>query len=274
MNRIAIVAIVWFVVSAGGCVPGNAFAQSPSDDQSELAIEAGRTQLKRVARFPWYDENTDQPRPVEVRVEPPPPEVKNWVAPTSNRTRGPRKRWNTTLVDILSRCLQVIVWLFLAVIFLVGIYFGVRAASDSDLRMSDSERIDSDRRTDADRIENLPIDIKRTDGDFLSEAERAYNEHNYQKAIIYLFSYQLVQLDKHHWVRLAKGKTNRQYLKELRRQRKRPSRSDLHALCENTVIAFEDAFFGHHEIDRQRFESCWNRLDQFHQWLDDPGAQR
>jgi hypothetical protein len=29
------------------------------------------------------------------------------------------------------------------------------------------------------------------------------------------------------------------------------------------MVAFEDVFFGNHPLDRNRFESCWTRLDEF-----------
>ena len=73
-----------------------------------------------------------------------------------------------------------------------------------------------------------------------------------------MFNYQLVQLDKHQWIRLTRGKTNRQYLGETRVQ---PS---LFGLMENTMLAFEDVFFGNYELSQERFEACWNRLDDFH----------
>ncbi len=34
-----------------------------------------------------------------------------------------------------------------------------------------------------------------------------------------------------------------------------------------TVLVFEDAFFGDYELDRARFEACWNRLNEFDQLL-------
>ena len=80
--------------------------------------------------------------------------------------------------------------------------------------------------------------------------------------MIYLFSYELVQLDRQHLIRLAKGKTNRQYLRELRQ------RPPLQAILEPTMIAFEDAFFGRKTLSRERFENCWQRVEEFSRQLD------
>jgi hypothetical protein len=120
--------------------------------------------------------------------------------------------------------------------------------------------------TDAQRIENLPFKVRSPTGDFLSEARRFYNEGNYGEAIIYLFSYQLIQLDKNQWIRLSKGKTNRQYLREVR------GKQDLRGLVHTTMVAFEDFFFGQHPIDKSRFDACWEKLDQFHELVKPEGG--
>jgi hypothetical protein len=115
---------------------------------------------------------------------------------------------------------------------------------------------------DVDRIESLPFKIRGAPSDFLGQARRLFEAGNYSEAIIYLFSYQLVQLDKNHLIRLAKGKTNRQYLREIRQ------RANLRTILEATMIAFEDAFFGRKALSKDRFESCWQRLDEFHHELE------
>jgi hypothetical protein len=115
---------------------------------------------------------------------------------------------------------------------------------------------------DVDRVEALPFQLRGAKGDFLAEARRLYEAGHYSDAIVYLFSYELVQLDKHHLIRLAKGKTNRQYLREVRQ------RPTVRAILELTMIAFEDAFFGRKVLSRERFEECWQRLDEFQQELE------
>ena len=114
-------------------------------------------------------------------------------------------------------------------------------------------------RTEADRIENLPFQVQRPRTDLLGEARRHYQQGNYQDAIVYLFSYQLVKLDEQHFIRLARGKTNRQYLSEIRRSRR------LKSMLTQSMLACEDVFFGHYTLGRERFEACWNQLEDFHQ---------
>ena len=110
---------------------------------------------------------------------------------------------------------------------------------------------------EVDRVEHLPFQLRKPTGDFLSEARRLYEAGDYSQAILYLYSHFLVELDKQHVIRLAKGKTNRQYLRETR------PRPVLHQILEITMVSFEDVFFGHHKISRQQFEASWSRLADF-----------
>ena len=95
-----------------------------------------------------------------------------------------------------------------------------------------------DQADDAARIEALPFRLRSGALDLLGEARRLYAAGNYGEAVIYLFSHELVELDRARMVRLAKGKTNRQYLREL------ALRPELSQLFEQTMVAFEDVFFG------------------------------
>ena len=119
-----------------------------------------------------------------------------------------------------------------------------------------------DKKAEIDRVEQLPFVVRRPGGDLLSEARALYEQGRYGEAMVYLYSYELVQLDRHQHIHLAKGKTNRQYLREIR------SAPTLRSVLHRSMIAFEDFFFGRHDLDRLRFEECWQRLDEFHGALD------
>jgi hypothetical protein len=110
-------------------------------------------------------------------------------------------------------------------------------------------------------IERLPVPVDRAHGDLLGEARRLYDQMQYGRAILYLFAYELLQLDRHHVIRLARGKTNRQYLRELTRV------SPLSPPLERTMVAFESVFFGRQALDRGGFEACWQELPQFENLL-------
>ncbi|MFT8131037.1 DUF4129 domain-containing protein [Salmonella enterica] len=40
-------------------------------------------------------------------------------------------------------------------------------------------------------------------------------------------------------------------------------RPELRPAFEETMLAFEEVFFGHHQINRERFETCWELVPQF-----------
>lgn len=107
------------------------------------------------------------------------------------------------------------------------------------------------------RIEALPAEVKSGPRDLLSEAKRFRDAGDFRMAIIYLFSHLLVQLDKNQRIKLARGKTNRQYLTELGRD------SGLFQMVEPTVVAFEDVYFGNISLTEGEFSYCWNQFEQF-----------
>jgi hypothetical protein len=161
--------------------------------------------------------------------------------------------------------LQVLGWLALAALITVIIILAARAFVSREVTETQARRVVQTLKQ-ADKVEHLPVQIQADEGDFLATARRHYEAGNYSQAIIYLFSYQLLQLDHHQIIRLAKGKTNRQYLRETKR------RPELRGVLEATMIAFEDVFFGKHPLDRARFEACWNQLAVFQQQLQQQGA--
>jgi hypothetical protein len=197
-------------------------------------VRSGHDAMNRWLSYPWYDSSTDGLRRVDV------------PAPTTPSSFN--FRW-ATLVEWLA-------WILLCVAIILLIYFAARAFLTRDTRLS-ADISQKTAPSARDRIESLPFPIAVGNLNLLEEARRLYQHGEYSKAIVYLFSYQLVELDKRHLIRLTKGKTNRQYLREV------GSRMSLRQLVEQTMIAFEDAFFGHYPLDQTRFESCWFRVGEF-----------
>ncbi len=74
----------------------------------------------------------------------------------------------------------------------------------------------------------------------LSEAEKWMRLGDYSKAIVYLFSHILIELDEHRRIRLQRGKTNGMYLRELGRW------PEWRGAIRKVVTAFERSFFGGH----------------------------
>ncbi len=242
-------------------------APAPGQTEADQSVVAGREALDNwwPNDYPWYDSETDGVR----RVEIPKPRDWSWFW---NWLDGLTPDWDLSwLWDWWSgwswRSLftmpatfwqwTIRVGLVLAAALLV--YLMVRAYRKwrGGSAESQSETATAAQQDDTQRIESLPFPVRRGRLDLLGEARAHYEQGNYAQAIVYLFSFQLVRLDREQIIRLTKGKTNRQYLREV------GPRRALRRLVEQTMVAFEDVFFGNRRLDRARFESCWSRLDEF-----------
>ena len=111
--------------------------------------------------------------------------------------------------------------------------------------------------SEEDRLEELPVQLDPAFKNLLDRVRECYENGDYNQAIIYLFSYKLIQLDKKHLIRLTRGKTNHQYLREV------TGHNQLQDTLRLTVRAFEDVFFGNHNLTKSRFQQCWNNVEIF-----------
>jgi len=214
--------------------------------------------------FPWYDRETGDLRRLEVEPTNPNPNPSNpdWQA----RQAAARNPWNFAWLGPLMRALVWVFWGLIVGLIALVIWLMVKAflMSEAGVAVGGGTLDDEeDARRDAYRIEQLPFRLDKSNrADLLSEARRLYEAGDFRGAIIYLFSYQLLLLDRHHLIRLARGKTNRQYLRETRGFRQ------IARMLEQVMVPFEDVFFGDHDLERERFESVWNRLPEFQQLLE------
>jgi uncharacterized protein DUF4129 len=229
-------------------------AIADNDKPKADPIDAGQQALASGGKFPWYDRRQDDVR--RLNVVPRPSAEDRGQGWTDNKTRTATKS-RLPRISLFGNVLQ---WMGLTtLVVLLGVIAYLIATTFLKEEVSEDVAVRKvvESRRDADRVEALPFHVRAASGDFLAEARRLYEAGQYSQAIVYLFSHELVQLDKHHIIRLAKGKTNRQYVRETRQ---RPS---LAAVLHTTMIAFEDAFFGRKTLSRETFERSWQRLDEF-----------
>ncbi len=230
----------------------------------EEASEVAKRVLGGRSRYPFYDRAKDDVRQLNVV-----PASHNdsanrrsdWEGESATPNQRTRTAGNWGGGSLLGAMLQVVGLTILVLLLLLLAWFIARTFLKAELTETKVSKVVETSR-EVDRVEKLPFQLRKAAGDFLSEARRLYEAGNYSEAIIYLYSHLLVELDKHHVIRLAKGKTNRQYSRDSR------ARPLLKETLDQTMIAFEDVFFGHHELSRQQFEACWRRLDEFHQELE------
>ena len=102
------------------------------------------------------------------------------------------------------------------------------------------------------RMKHLPAELRRTDVNLRTEAERLMNVGQYDQALILLFGHQLLLLDRHHYLRLNRGKTNRKYVRETN-----STSEEVGAKLKATVKAFERSYFGKHATSQASFQELW-----------------
>ena len=226
---------VWcLLLSGNGAVANEDLADA------EVAVESARDSLAGRPKLPWYHAATDDFRQADVRP--------------------PRQRTTNLNTDFAAFLLRV-GWVLLAVALVYLVYLIARAFLKQEVSNSVAiERVSAG--ADISRVEELPVALGKSPFDFLDEAKRLYKRGEYGEAIVYLFSHQLLQLDRRHWVRLVKGKTNRQYLREIRRSPE-PSADRLASRFEATVLLFEEVFFGKRLPSQDRIDAVWGDIDRF-----------
>src|SRR5262245_29395885 len=229
---IVLAAVTLFLVFA------TALSATESAENKSDAVETGKEALSGVGRLPWYDRSKDEVRPLHI--------IPRDTADSRNRNSTWTKQNASTAstggssprFSLLGGALQ---WVGLTVlVVLLGLiaFLIAKAFLKDEVADTTAARKVVETSRDTARVEALPFAVRKPTDDLLSEARRLHEAGDYSEAIIYLFSHELVQLDRQHLIRLAKGKTNRQYLRELR------GRPTLQSILETTTIAFEDAFFG------------------------------
>jgi len=233
-------------------LPGNAAAQE--EDAAKESLQD--------SSFPWYDKESDSIRKLTlspkstddyappdrnrsmIRIRPPLPTVTANTPGSGWGGLGPFFNWLG--IALLVAVCAALIWL------IASRFLGQEVRESKVTKVVQAVR-------KADQVEKLPLNLLITEpgGDFLTMARKFMQSNEFSKAIVYLYAHELLSLDEQHLIRLAKGKTNRQYLRELRPQ---PS---LQQLVEATVLLFEDAFFGKKSISEGQFMVCWNQLSQF-----------
>lgn len=248
------------IASADGVTIRMASPESPSFSSSSVFEVAGTTPEAYLDDSAWYDasEQTLRPVPVEERNVDASHRSSRWSAApapkkkttTSASSRSGNSSWGRTIgwIILILAAISVaalIAWLLQYTDFNFG-------RPEEDLvAMSRGDQLDEQTRQ---RIEELPPELRQEEGHPRAIAERWMKEGNFDRAIVALFGHQLLLLDRAGWLRLSRGKTNRRYVMEARRQQ--PEAGDLLA---DTVEAFEYVYFGRHSLDAENFNRLWRQ---------------
>lgn len=117
------------------------------------------------------------------------------------------------------------------------------------------------------KLESLPAGVRNVT-DFLAEARRLLQESDFNLAMVFYFSWQLVTLNQEGVIELEVGKTNRRYLSETSQNRP----AVLQLFVQSTRL-FEEAFYGGVTLDRERFLDVWKLRDDFLKRPQTPGRR-
>jgi hypothetical protein len=244
---ISVVVLNVSIAKASGAV------QAHSVSQPDAAFDEAITK----SSLPWYDPETDGIRTPEIPDRSPSGLEDRHNVPEATVTKPAGPKAGPPSADGALGVASIIV-LILGAILLAAVITGLIFAF-LKIESGDSGGSKHRKRTSIeDHISRLPFEVEQTTGDFATEAQAAYQSGDYRKAIIYLYGDVLVTLDRESLIRLQKGKTNRQYFREVRRHR------ELSGFFLNIMTAFEDVFFGQHDVDRQRVDECFGQWGKFH----------
>ncbi len=225
-------------------------------------IETGREAFD-TGDYPWYDAEADDVWPLRVRSGA--TEVKGESGERRVADEeGEDNRSITISPGGAMAGLEIVAWVAVGavVVALVGVLlYAVLQSEGPTAKKSDNTSVSG-----GVDLAALPVPIAAADSDLLAEARRWYDQGEFGRAMIYLYSHVLLRLDKGQLIRLAKGKTNRQYLREV------GGRTSLCEYFESAMHAFESAFFGRRDLPRDEFESAWRRVDDFHRMIDEAHA--
>lgn len=225
---------------------------APDLSDEATAVEAGGDALRGQWGSPWYDRSADDYKPLDL----PPP-----------KARKPSKFWQAIGDWLgswdfdLAGFFEVLMWLVLAAMIGIALYVLYKAVQNVEMREIETSESEELARSHIERVEALPVTIDNPITDFYAETRRLRGQRDYAGAMVYLFGHQLIELDRRHLIRLVKGKTNRQYLRELRRNT--GGQTALPEIVRETTLLFERSFFGAQPPSESEFEHVWNRMQEF-----------
>ncbi|MDO5581076.1 MAG: hypothetical protein Q4G69_08055 [Planctomycetia bacterium] len=212
---------------------------SDQEDSDRKTIEYMDEKIEEMSRFPWFSGKDREVKFI-------PPEKVKYKAPRvykkSNKSGILQMIWIAAII-ILLIALGILIWFVYKKLQKKKLFF------DPFHKKEEEEN----RR----RLENLPLEAKQNLGNLDQSALQAYLAGDYRKAIIYYFSFMLIELDRNHRIRMKKGRTNRDYLNEIRVYRQ------LALFYKRTMILFEKTYYGTWKISKEDFEEVWNEKSLF-----------
>lgn len=207
---------------------------------------------------PWYDADENRVIPVHVETQTDDSVHRNsrWLpkaqrlakTPTPRSSQGSNTPWTWG---------NVLAWLLLVSVVLVIVaalaYAFTRAEGDVRLIRRETSGTFRDEQTIS-RMRQLPAELSSTATNLREETLALMAAGHWDAAVVALFGHQLLLLDEHALLRLARGKTNGSYVRETR-----ATSEEAASVLQQTVTAFERSYFGRYPLTRHGFESLWQQ---------------
>ena len=264
----------------------NVFLFSSLADGQQTNVVENSPVTDALRTTAWFDAEKNSLKPVDIeprtddslnrnsRWLPKPPPVKKNNAPNPNplpqqNTGGPAG--GTGLFNTGLSTLNVLGWLTLGIIVIACVALIFYALSRAEVQAKSvgkaGKRVLSGKIPDEqtlERMKHLPKELRRTDVNLRSEAQRLMQNSQYDQAIILLFAHQLLLLDRYGMLRLNRGKTNRKYIRETR-----ATNAPVANCLESTVASFERSYFGRHKVTHNEFAETWSLNEQLETRLEE-----
>ncbi|HUP81721.1 MAG TPA: hypothetical protein VM260_24430 [Pirellula sp.] len=225
-----------------------------------------RSTIKRSTHSVWYDSDEGTIRPIRSNK---PIDVGDRHDSIAGDDKYTAPSWWTAFRNLIGEFLSWIFysWQIILIVCLVCLLsvvgfliFKYGLSFQEQFRRMTAKSIKEKEREKV-KIQDLPFEVEQTMYGLLAQAERYRMAGDFSKAIIYLFSHALLEMDSARCIRLERGKTNRVYLRELR------NRDFLKGFTSQLILAFEYAFFGKHALSKEAFERIWQQLPAFNAYL-------
>ncbi|MDP1562689.1 MAG: hypothetical protein Q8M16_15035 [Pirellulaceae bacterium] len=149
----------------------------------------------------------------------------------------------------------MVLLLLLAVAFLIVIFVILARTDWGRSLIARNDR--ATRRRKAVAKEELPFELEAAnltvDG-LWQHATKAKQQGDFRRALMFLYSYLLIELDAHQMIRLSRGKTNRDYGREL------TGILSVYPCFVATMDAFERVFFGRFQLESEQVEELFSQV--------------
>ena len=247
----------WYLLACLLAAPALSLVYVSSVRADELLEES----LHEKGRAPWYDSESNEIVPIELAPSEPRADYRStdWQWPEWQAD----SRWEWPDLSWLGPILWYTIWAVI-IVGLVGLlYFIMRAILQTGRRQAAGGAAAE---WNPAKIEELPFELANRPDDLVESARQARARGDLRLTVILLFSEQLLHLDRTNRIRLAKGKTNRQYLRELAWD------PPLRQLLRKSVHIFEHVYFGGWQPTREEADTMWEITEELHARCQEPAA--